>query len=128
MAKGTYVDGFVFAVPKKSVKAYKKMATDAARVWKRFGALEYYECMGDDLKVKPQGGMRTRSFTETAKAKGGETVWFSFIVYKNRAHRDMVNKNVMAYFNKKYSDVTDFSMPFDMRKMSYGGFKAVVRA
>ncbi len=128
MKKGMYVDGFVFPVPKKNIKAYKKMAADAARTWKRFGALEYYECMGDDLKVKPQGGMKARSFVEMAKAKAGDTVWFSFVVYKSRAHRDAVSKKVMTYYDKKYANAKDFSMPFDMRKMAYGGFKAIVRA
>lgn len=126
--KGGYVDGFVFPVPKKNVGAYKKMATEAAKIWKKFGALEYYECMGDDLKIKPMGGMKARSFVETAKAKSGETVWFSFIVYKNRAHRDSVNKKVMEYFNKKYANAKDMPMPFDTKKMAYGGFKTIVSA
>src|SRR3989344_965925 len=118
--KGNYVDGFVFPVPKKNFNAYKKMATEAATIWKKFGALDYYECMGEDLKIKPQGSMKSRSFVEMAKAKPGDTVWFSFIVYKNRAHRDLVNKKVMAYFNKKYAGQKDMPMPFDPRKMAYG--------
>ncbi|MFZ2886489.1 MAG: DUF1428 domain-containing protein [Minisyncoccia bacterium] len=127
MAKGGYVDGFVFPVPKKNLGAYKKMATGASKVWKKYGALEYYECMGDDLKIKPEpSGLKARSFVETAKAKAGDTVWFSFIVYKNKAQRDSVNKKVMAFFNKKYADMKDMPMPFDPRKMAYGGFKAVI--
>src|SRR3989344_190337 len=118
--KGGYVDGFVFPVPKSKVVAYKKMAAEGAKTWKKFGALEYYECMGEDLKVKFMGGSKPRSFVETAKAKSGDTVWFSFIVYKNRAHRDSVNKKVMAYFEKKYADMKDMPMPFDSRKMAYG--------
>ena len=102
--KGGYVDGFVFPVPKSKVVAYKKMAAEGAKTWKKFGALEYYECMGEDLKTKAMGGMgKPRSFVETAKAKPNETVWFSFIVFKSRAHRDSVNKKVMAYFDKKYA-------------------------
>ena len=72
------------------------------------------------------GGMKPRSFLEMAKTKKGEEVWFSFIVYKSRLHRDMVNKKVMAYFDKKYADKKDMKMPFDMRRMAYGGFKTVV--
>lgn len=104
------------------------MATDASKVWKKFGALAYYECVGDDLKVKPQGGMKQRSFVELAKSKKTDQTWFSFIVYKNKAHRDSVNKRVMAYFSKKYANSTDMStMPFDCNKMAYGGFKTIVR-
>jgi uncharacterized protein YbaA (DUF1428 family) len=129
MAKGNYVDGFVFPVSKKKVAAYKKMATEAAKVWKKFGALEYYECVGDDLKPKDMGdGNKPRGFTELANAKGGDTVWFSFIVFKSKAHRDSVNKKVMAHFDKKYADMKDMPMPFDPRAMAYGGFKAVVTA
>jgi alkaline phosphatase len=127
--KGGYVDGFVFPVPKKNIGAYKKMASDAAKVWKKFGALEYYECVGEDLAVKKTPGMpKTRDFRAIARSKGGDTTWFSFIVYKNRAHRDAVNKKVMAFFEKKYADKKDMSMPFDVKKMAYGGFKAVVRS
>ncbi|RJQ35391.1 DUF1428 domain-containing protein [Candidatus Parcubacteria bacterium] len=127
--KGGYVDGFVFPVPKKNFGAYKKMASEAARVWKKFGALEYYECMGEDLKTKATGDMgKPRSFVEMSKAKGGDTVWFSFIVYKNRKHRDTVNKNVMAFFEKKYANAKDMSMPFDMKRMAYGGFKTIVNS
>lgn len=124
-----YVDGFVFPVPSKNVVAYKKMAREAGKVWKKFGALDYYECMGDDLKVKSSPGMgKQRSFVEMAKAKKGETVWFSFIVFKSKKHRDLVNKNVMDYFSKKYASKKDMSMPFDVTKMAYGGFEAVVKA
>ena len=118
----------MFPVPKKNVAAYKKMAREASKVWKRFGALDYYECTGEDLHVKATGGMKPRSFVEIAKAKSGDTVWFSFIVYKNRAQRDAVNKKVMAYFEKKYATAKDMSMPFDMKKMAYGGFKVIVKA
>ena len=127
MAK--YVDGFVIPVPKKNVPAYRKMAKEGSVVWKRFGALAYYECSGDDLKTKASGGMgKPRSFREMAKAKDADTVWFSFIVYKSRAHRDQVNKKVMNYFAKKYAGQEDMAMPFDVKKMAYGGFKAVIVA
>ena len=130
MAK--YVDGFVLTVPKKNVNKYKKMAKDASKAWKKFGALEYFECMGDDLKPKSQdcgeNMPQPRLFGEMANAKPDETVWFSFIVYKSRAHRDSVNKKVMAYFAKKYVGKEDMSMPFDVKKMAYAGFKAMVEA
>jgi uncharacterized protein YbaA (DUF1428 family) len=124
--KGGYIDGFVFPVPKKKFAAYKKMAAEGAAAWKKFGALEYFECKGDDLKPKAMGAGKQRSFTAAANAKAGEEVWFSFIVFKNRAHRDAVNKKVMAYFAKKYADQKDWVMPFDPKKMVYGGFKAVI--
>lgn len=119
----------MFTVPKKKTAAYKKMASDGAKAWKKFGALEYYECMGEDLAVKPgPDGTKPRSFLKAADAKSGDTVWFSFIVFKSRAHRDAVNKKVMAYFDKKYADMTSFDMPMDPTKMAYGGFKAIVKA
>lgn len=127
--KGGYVDGFVFTVPKKNVAAYKRMASEGAKAWKKFGALDYYECMEEDLKIKAgPDGTKPRSFLKTANAKSTDTVWFSFIVFKNRAHRDSVNKKVMDYFSKKYANVKNFNMPNDPTKMAYGGFKAVVKA
>src|SRR6185503_8418600 len=126
--KGGYVDGFVFPVPKKNTKAYKKMAEWGKRVWMKHGALAYYECMGDDLKVKAgPDGKRPRSFTDTAKAKSNDTVWFSFIIYRDKKHRDVVNKKVNDAMNKDADKWKDFVMPFDPRKMSYGGFKTIVR-
>jgi uncharacterized protein YbaA (DUF1428 family) len=123
MAKGTYVDGFVIPIPKKNTAKYKKIATEASRVWKRFGALDYKECMIDDQKPK----FVTVTFAKMAKTKPGETVWFSYIVYKSRAHRDAVNKKVMSYFAKKYGNV-DMGMPFDMKRFAYGGFKVMVQS
>lgn len=115
-----YVDGFLLAVPKKNLAAYKKMAKLGARVWKKHGALEYRECVGEDLK--PPFGV---PFTKVAKAKPGETVFFSYIVYKSRAHRDKVNKAVMADPAMKEPPA---GMPFDMKRMSYGGFQGFVEA
>jgi uncharacterized protein YbaA (DUF1428 family) len=127
--RGGYVDGFVLPVSKENVGAYKKMARDAAKTWKKFGALEYYECQGEDLVAKDSHGMgKPRSFTDLAKAKPEETVWFSFIVFKNRKHRDAVNKKVMEFFEKKYTGKDEMSMPFDFKKMAYGGFKTEVSA
>ena len=121
MTKANYVDGFVLVVPKKNVAAYRKMASEAARVWRKFGALDYKECMIDDAKPK----WVTHTFPKMTKAKAGETVWFSYIAYRSRAHRDAVNKKVMAYFNAKY-DKKDMQMPFDMKRMAYAGFKVAV--
>ena len=122
MSQGKYVDGFVIPVPKKNTAKYKKMAQEASKVWKRFGALDYKECMIED--VKPEHVKLT--FPKLAKTKPGETVWFSFIVYKSRTHRDSVNKKVMEYFSKKYGK--DMPMPFDMKRFAFAGFKVMVDA
>lgn len=126
MAKGGYVDGFVFTVPKKNVAKYKKMAEEGRRSWMRHGALAYYECMENDLKVRAQDGMKPRSFKEVAKAGSSETVWFSFIIFRDKKHRDAVNKKVMAEMDKDADKWKDFVMPNDPNKMAYGGFKGVV--
>jgi uncharacterized protein YbaA (DUF1428 family) len=117
-----YVDGFVLLVPKKNRKAYLKMAKLGRKVWLKHGALDYKECVGDDLKIKMKG---PRSFPNMAGQRAGEEVWFSFIVYKSRAHRDAVNKKVM-----KDPSMAAFSgpMPFAMNRMSFGGFKVLVDA
>lgn len=122
-----YIDGFVIPIKKKNIAAYKKMAEWGAKMWKRYGALEYFECIGDDLKVKKDMG---QGFVKLAKLKKGETVVFSWIVYKSRAHRDEVNKKVMKEMNdpvnkKKYENMP---MPFDMKRFAYGGFKTIVEA
>ncbi len=121
MKKGSYVDGFVIPIPKKNTAQYKKMAQEGLKIWKKFGALDYKECIIDD--VKPPFVALT--FPKLAKAKAGEAIWFSFIVYKSRAHRDQVNKKVMAYFNKKFAG-QEMKMPFDMKRFSTGGFKVEV--
>ncbi|KAB2945881.1 MAG: RNA signal recognition particle 4.5S RNA [Candidatus Methanoperedens nitroreducens] len=124
MAK--YIDGFVLVVPKDKIAEYKKMAEEGASVWMRYGALEYMECMGEDLVIKDMDGMKPLAFTEMAKAKPNETVWFSFIVYKSRKHRDEVNTKVMEEMNKQKEKYKDVSMPFDMERFAYGGFEVVV--
>lgn len=121
----TYVDGFVMPIPKKNVAAYKKMAAQGAEAWKRHGALEYFECVGDDLFPKAMPGMKITTFPTLAKAKAGETVVFAFIVFKSKAHRNAVNKKVMKEMS---AQAPPPSMPFDMRKMAYGGFKTIVQA
>lgn len=113
-----YVDGFVLPIPKKNVDKYKKMAKIAAKVWMDHGALEYHECMADD--VKPG---KTTSFPQSVKLKAGEVVFFSWITYKSRAHRDRVLKKVMADPRLKMDMA---SMPFDAKRMIWGGFKPVV--
>jgi len=124
MAK--YVDGFVLVVPKDKVQEYKKMAEEGRETWMKYGALEYYECMGDDLEAKEMGDMSPLSFTQMAKAGADDTVWFSFIVFESKQHRDDVNKKVMAEMNEKYQDAKDFIMPFDMKHMATGGFSVEV--
>ena len=116
----SYVDGFVVPVPKKKVAAYRSMARKAGKVWREHGALEYRECIADDVKW----GKRT-SFPRSDKQKGGETVFFSYVVYKSRADRDRVLKNVMK--DKRLASMMDpKKMPFDGKRMIYGGFKVVV--
>jgi uncharacterized protein YbaA (DUF1428 family) len=115
-----YVDGFVLPVPKKNAEAYRRIARKAGKVWREHGALAYIECIGDD--VKP--GKHT-SFPQSVKLKPGEVVWFSWIVYKSRRHRDGVIAKVMK--DPRLSNMMDpKSMPFDGKRMIYGGFKAMV--
>jgi uncharacterized protein YbaA (DUF1428 family) len=113
-----YVDGFVLAVPKKKLADYKKMARKAGKIWREHGALAFVECAGDDV---PYG--KLTSFPRAVKAKNGETVVFSWIVYKTRAHRDAVNKKVMADPRLKM-DMS--AMPFDPKRMIFGGFKTML--
>jgi alkaline phosphatase len=123
--KTQYVDGFVLVVPKNKVAAYKKMAAGGAKIWMKHGALDYKECMGDDL-TPDMKGMPVLRFGEMAKATKNETVWFSYITYKSRAHRDQVNKRVMKEMEKAMDGKKDMSMPFDMKRMAFGGFRVVV--
>lgn len=118
MAK--YVDGFVLPMAKSKVAAYKKIATVARKVWLEHGALDYRECVGEDLKVA--FGL---PFTKLAKTKPNETVVFAYIVYKNKAHRNAVNKKVMK--DPRLAAMCDpNNMPFDVKKMGYGGFTTIV--
>jgi uncharacterized protein YbaA (DUF1428 family) len=112
-----YVDGFLLPLPKKSLQAYRRMAQMAGKVWREHGALEFRECVGDDLNVKM--GM---PFPRGIKTKTGETVVFSYIVYKSRAHRDRVNARVMK--DPRLAKMK--TMPFDVKRMMYGGFKTIV--
>lgn len=124
MAK--YVDGFVLVVPGDKVEEYRKMASEGRDMWMKAGALEYYECMGDDLEAKEMDGMKPLAFTAMTQAKEGETVWFSFIVYKSREHRNEVNAKVIEEMNKLKDQYKDMPMPFDIKRMAYGGFTVAV--
>ncbi|HEX2861916.1 MAG TPA: DUF1428 domain-containing protein [Lacunisphaera sp.] len=116
-----YVDGFVIPIRKTKLAAYRRIAAKAGKVWMKHGALEYLECVGDDLKIQ---GM-VNSFPKLAKLGPGETVLFSFIVYKSRKHRDRVNAKVMK--DPAITSMMDGKdSPFDMKRMVYGGFKALV--
>lgn len=121
-----YVDGFVLVVPNDKLDEYKKMAEEGRDIWMKLGALEYYECRGNDLKPHEMGDMKTRAFTEMAGAKSNETVWFSFIVFKSKEHRDEVNAKMMEEMGKEMEGKEDMVMPFEMKRMAYGGFDVVV--
>jgi uncharacterized protein YbaA (DUF1428 family) len=117
-----YVDGYVLPVPKKNLKAYRRMAQKAGKVWREYGASEFRECVGDDLETK-----MAVSFPRTLKLKRGETVVFSWIVFKSRAHRDSVNAKVMK--DPRLAKMMDpKAMPFDSKRMVYGGFRLVIDA
>ncbi len=116
-----YVDGFVLPVPKKKLDAYRRMAAKAGKVWREHGALDFVECVADD--VKPG---KVTSFPQSVKLKAGEVVVFSWIVYKSRAHRDSVNKKVMADPRLK-AMMEPENMPFDGKRMIYGGFSVLVQ-
>lgn len=117
-----YVDGFLVPVLKKNLKAYIAMSKKAGKIWREHGALDYKECVGDDLEVEPGCGV---PFPKQMKLKTGEVPVFAFIIYKSRSHRDAVNKKVMA--DPRLAKVFA-KMPFDLARSSHGGFKAVVDA
>jgi len=114
-----YVDGFVIPVPKRNVQRYRRVAQKAGKVWLEHGALEFRECVGDDLKIKG-----VAPFTRAARTRRGETVFFSWIVYKSRAHRDRVNAKVMK--DKRLAMMDPEATPFDVKRMVYGGFRVLV--
>lgn len=114
-----YVDGFVVPVPKGKVDEYRRLARKAGKVWKEYGALEFRECVADDAPVG-----KVTSFPRSVKVKRGETVAFSWIVFKSRAHRDRVNAKVMS--DSRIADMDPQKMPFDAQRMIYGGFEVIV--
>lgn len=118
----SYIDGFVLPVPRKNLAAYRRMARKAGKIWRELGALEYRECVGDDLNM--EHGV---PFPKQMKLKPGETVVFSWIVYKSRAHRDRVNAKIVK--DPRIAKMMEpASMPFDLNRLSYGGFKVIVSA
>lgn len=121
-----YVDGFVLVVPKDKKEEYRKMAEGGRDSWMKHGALEYFECIGDDLKQQEMNDDKSRSFTEMAGANNDEDVWFSFIVFESKKHRDEVNKKVMVEMGEAYDEQSNFVSPFEMNKMAYGGFETIV--
>lgn len=127
-----YVDGFVFVVPKGKEDAYRAMAQKANEVWRKHGALDYKECMGEDLRpAVPEGmpaDMAPNSFVDLLKAGTDDTVWFSYIVYESRAHRDEVNAKVMKDPAMNDPAWANQPMPMDMKRMYYGGFQVEVSA
>src|SRR3989344_8432618 len=125
--KGSYVDGFLLVVPKGKVAEYKKMAEWGKKLWMKHGALDYKECVGDDIFPKgSMPGIKQLHFPTVIKAKKGETVWFSFIVFKSRKHRDEVNAKVMKDPSMNDATWKDKPMPMDMKRFAYGGFKVEV--
>jgi len=116
----SYVDGYVIPIPKKNVKAYTKMARWGKKVWMKHGALQYFECVGDDLKGAPGCG----DFPGMLKLKKGETLLYSFVIYRSKAHRDSVNKKVM----KQMMGQPMPEMPFELKRMAFGGFKTLVES
>lgn len=121
-----YVDGFVLVVPNDKFEDYKKMAEGGRDLWMKHGALEYFECRGDEMAAQEMGGEKSRTFPEIANANSNETVWFSFIVFESKAHRDEVNAKVMASMDEEMKDHQDMQMPIDMKRMAYGGFQVEV--
>jgi uncharacterized protein YbaA (DUF1428 family) len=116
-----YADGFVIPVPRRKIKEYIRISRKAGKVWRELGALDYKECVGDDLKLKGHPA----SFLRLVKPKPGEAIVFSWILYKSRAHRDRVNKKVMS--DPRIANMMDpKDSPFDMRRMVYGGFRVIV--
>ena len=117
-----YVDGFVIPLPKKNIAKYRSISRKAGKIWRKYGALEYRECVGDDLDSKGMG----MPFPRLAKVKPGETVVFSWVVFKSRAHRDRVNAQIMKDPTIAKMMTDPKAMPFDVKRMTYGGFKVIV--
>ena len=116
-----YVDGFVLPIPKRNLAKYRRVATTAGKIWMKHGALEYRECVGDDMNIK-----MVLNFPKLARIKRGEMVVFSWIAYRNRAHRDRVNGLVMK--DPAIARMMNMASIFDMKRMAYGGFKVLVNA
>lgn len=115
-----YVDGFVIPIPKRKLAEYRKLARRAGKVWMELGAVAYMECVGDDLTIKG-----VASFPKLARTRAGETVLFSWIVYRSKAHRDRVNARVMK--DPRIARMMTTRSPFDPKRMAYGGFRSIVQ-
>lgn len=126
MAK--YVDGYVLAIPKKNLDTYRKMAQMGAKLWLKHGALDYKECVGEDLNPKMGNMKLPLPFPKLTKMKANETIIFAYIVFRSRAHRDAVNKKVMNDPAMDKPEWRDMPMPFDMKRMSFGGFEVIAGA
>lgn len=126
LSMGKYIDGFLLKVPKEKREEYKKMAEGGRDMWMKFGALSYYECRGDDLKQQEMEGQKSRSFMEVAGAGPQDEVWYSFIIFRSKEHRDEVNAKVMKQMGEEMAEYKDMQMPFDMKEMAYGGFQVEV--
>ena len=128
--KSTYIDAFVLVIPRDKVERYKKMAEDGCNVWMKFGALSYRECMGHDISTIAEEGMESLPFGKLVNLKDDETVWFSYIEYASKEHRDEVNAKVMAHWNEKFRDnpeaMSEYADVLDMKRMSTGGFRIEV--
>lgn len=123
---GKYIDGFVLVVPRGKEAEYQKIAEMGRDSWMKHGALQYFECRGEDLKQQEMGEEKSRDFIEMANANSDENVWFSFIVFKSKEHRDEVNQKVIEEMSEMDVEQTGFAMPVDMKKMAYGGFEVAV--
>lgn len=121
-----YVDGFLIVVPKANLDDYRKMAEEGRDVWMKYGALDYKECVGDDLNASMGDDVQTLPFPKLTSLAEDETLIFSFIVYESRAHRDEVNAKVMADPSMSPEAMKDRPMPFEMTRFSYGGFEVMV--
>ena len=119
-----YVDGFLLPLPKRSIAAYRRIARAAGKVWMECGALEYRECVGDSFTAKWGGKTQHSLFPKMVKAKSGETVVFSWIVFRSRRHRDSVNAKVMK--DPRMAKMMNIPMPFDTKRMGYAGYRIVV--
>lgn len=127
--KSTYIDAYILVIPKDKVEKYKKMASDGCNAWMQFGALSYRECMGQDLSPSMEG-MENCPFPQLVNLKEDETVWFSYIEYASKEHRDEVNKKVMAHWEEKWKEnpdyMNDYMDVFDMKRFSTWGFSIEV--
>lgn len=127
--KSSYIDAFILVVPKDKVEKYKKMATDGCNMWMKHGALSYRECMGQDLTPNMEG-MESLPFSQLVNLKDDETVWFSYIEYASKKHRDEVNKKVMEAWEEKGKEnpnyMDEYMDVFDMKRFSTGGFSIEV--